>query len=63
MLLIAIFQHQVNLHPSILPEDFDITPNGELILNLPPGKASSGARYLNFTPSSSVQQVHYKSFP
>ena len=28
---------QVNLHPSILPEDFDITPNGELILNLPPG--------------------------
>ena len=27
---------QVHLHPSILPEDFDITPAGELILNLPP---------------------------
>ena len=28
---------QVHLHPSILPEDFDITPGGQLILNLPPG--------------------------
>ena len=27
---------QVNLHPSILPEDFDITSTGELVLNLPP---------------------------
>jgi hypothetical protein len=27
----------VHLHPSILPEDFDITPGGQLILNLPPG--------------------------
>ena len=26
---------QVHLHPSILPEDFDITSSGELILNLP----------------------------
>jgi len=28
-------KRQVNLHPSILPEDFDITSSGELILNLP----------------------------
>ena len=28
---------QVNLHPSILPEDFDITPSGELVINLPTG--------------------------
>lgn len=27
---------QVQLHPSILPADFDITPSGELVLNLPP---------------------------
>ncbi len=27
---------QVQLHPSILPADFDITPTGELVLNLPP---------------------------
>ena len=26
---------QVQLHPSILPADFDITPTGELVLNLP----------------------------
>ena len=31
------FIFKVHLHPSILPEDFDITPGGQLILNLPPG--------------------------
>ena len=29
-------KRQVQLHPSILPSDFDITPSGELVLNLPP---------------------------
>ena len=29
-------KRQVQLHPSILPADFDITPSGELVLNLPP---------------------------
>lgn len=28
-------KRQVQLHPSILPADFDITPSGELVLNLP----------------------------
>ena len=28
-------KRQVQLHPSILPSDFDITPSGELVLNLP----------------------------
>ena len=32
---------QVQLHPSILPADFDITPSGELVLNLPPSPADS----------------------
>ena len=32
---------QVQLHPSILPADFDITPTGELVLNLPPSPADS----------------------
>ena len=32
---------QVHLHPSILPEDFDITPTGELVLNLPPNEDES----------------------
>ena len=31
------YTFKVHLHPSILPEDFDITPGGQLILNLPPG--------------------------
>ncbi len=30
---------QVQLHPSILPADFDITPAGELVLNVPPAPA------------------------
>jgi hypothetical protein len=32
-ILFVLFQ--VQLHPSILPADFDITPTGELVLNLP----------------------------
>ena len=36
---------QVHLHPSILPEDFDITSTGELILNLP--QADDGSPYTN----------------
>ena len=32
-------KRQVQLHPSILPSDFDITPSGELVLNLPPNAA------------------------
>lgn len=32
---------QVALHPSILPADFDITPSGELVLNLPQGAGDS----------------------
>ena len=36
---------QVHLHPSILPEDFDITPSGELILNLP--QADDDSPYTN----------------
>ena len=35
------FNQQVQLHPSILPADFDITPAGELVLNLPPSPADS----------------------
>ena len=39
-------KRQVQLHPSILPSDFDITPSGELVLNLPPNanqqRGSSG---------------------
>ncbi len=34
-------KRQVQLHPSILPADFDITPTGELVLNLP--NSDSGA--------------------
>ena len=29
------------MHPSILPADFDITPSGELVLNLPASPADS----------------------
>jgi len=36
---------QVHLHPSILPEDFDITSTGELILNLP--QADDDSPYTN----------------
>ena len=36
-----LFYQQVQLHPSILPADFDITPAGELVLNLPPSPADS----------------------
>ena len=36
---------QVHLHPSILPEDFDITSSGELILNLP--QADDDSPYTN----------------
>merc|ERR1719150_3106674 len=36
---------QVHLHPSILPEDFDITSSGELILNLP--QADDDGPYTN----------------
>ena len=32
---------QVHLHPSILPEDFDITVGGELVLNLPQAEDDS----------------------
>ena len=32
---------QVHLHPSILPEDFDITPAGDLVINLPPTEDNS----------------------
>ncbi len=38
-------KRQVQLHPSILPADFDITPSGELVLNLPnqsPPETGSG---------------------
>ena len=34
-------KRQVQLHPSILPADFEITPSGELVLNLPPSPADS----------------------
>ena len=33
-------KRQVQLHPSILPADFDITPAGELVLNVPTSNAS-----------------------
>ena len=35
------FKLKVQLHPSILPADFDITPSGELVLNLPPSPNDS----------------------
>ena len=38
---------QVHLHPSILPEDFDITSTGELILNLPQADDESPNGYTN----------------
>ena len=47
---------QVHLHPSILPEDFDITPGGELILNLPPG-GEEGEPYQNGYEGSSSPQT------
>ena len=34
-------KRQVQLHPSILPADFEITPSGELVLNLPPSPVDS----------------------
>ncbi|CAB4065132.1 MPDZ [Lepeophtheirus salmonis] len=34
-------KRQVHLHPSILPADFDITPSGELVLNLPQASPTS----------------------
>ncbi len=33
-------KRQVQLHPSILPSDFDITPTGELVLNIPSSEAA-----------------------
>ena len=35
-------KRQVQLHPSILPADFDITPAGELVLNVPNQSPDSG---------------------
>ena len=44
----CFFHLQVQLHPSILPSDFDITPSGELVLNLPNNSsASTGNANLN----------------
>ncbi|XP_023348444.1 patj homolog, partial [Eurytemora carolleeae] len=45
-------KRQVNLHPSILPEDFDITPNGELILNLPSDEPYHNGYQDETTPDS-----------
>ncbi len=36
-------KRQVQLHPSILPADFDITPGGELVLSLPSSPPSNAA--------------------
>ena len=45
---------QVQLHPSILPSDFDITPSGELVLNLPNNSsASTGNANLNSSNNNS----------
>ena len=42
---------QVQLHPSILPADFDITPTGDLVLNLP-GADANESRAQNGAPSA-----------
>lgn len=34
---ISELNQQLGQHPSILPVDFDITPSGELAINVPPG--------------------------
>ena len=46
---------QVHLHPSILPEDFDITPGGQLILNLPPGGDEIEPYQNGYEPESGEQ--------
>ena len=54
---------QVHLHPSILPADFDITPTGELVLNLPPSPTSSASTTASGYPNGlngSVQQADAK---
>ena len=50
---------QVHLHPSILPEDFDITPSGELVLNLPQAEEDSpnGNGYTNGFDAMDVAEV------
>ena len=40
-LIVFLWFLKVQLHPSILPADFDITPSGELVLNLPPSPVDS----------------------
>ena len=54
-----IYISQVHLHPSILPEDFDITPSGELILNLPQAEedSPSGNGYTNGFDTMDVAEV------
>ena len=45
-------KRQVQLHPSILPSDFDITPSGELVLNLPPNANQQRGNEQHPTPHS-----------
>lgn len=45
-------KRQVQLHPSILPADFEITPAGELVLNLPPNAGVTGSAAANVSGSS-----------
>lgn len=38
-----VTKFQVHLHPSMVPADFDITPAGELVLNLPNSSSNNAA--------------------
>ena len=49
-------KRQVQLHPSILPADFDITPAGELVLNVPNQSPDSGNASGTTTVTTSQSQ-------
>jgi C-terminal processing protease CtpA/Prc len=51
-------KRQVQLHPSILPSDFDITPSGELVLNLPPTANQQRGNEQHPTPLSQNGMSH-----
>jgi len=51
---------QVHLHPSILPEDFDITPAGDLILNLPPSDEDDSPCQNGYEKDENGEEDHEK---
>ena len=51
-------KRQVQLHPSILPSDFDITPSGELVLNLPPNAAQQRGTGQHNLPQNGITHLN-----